>query len=54
MILRIYVNLVFAGQSFFERRCVCVCMCVCVCVCVLGWYIAIALRANVLGMFVSV
>ena len=46
MILRIYVNLVFAGQSFFERRCVCVC--------VLGWYIAIALRANVLGMFVSV
>ena len=29
MILRIYVNLVFAGQSFFERRCVCVCVCVC-------------------------
>lgn len=26
MILRIYVNLVFAGQLFLERRCVCVCV----------------------------
>ena len=34
MILRIYVNLVFAGQLFLERRCVCVRVCVCVCVCV--------------------